>query len=519
MRIGQRALNKAKDNPVNTIYAMKRHIGSKMKDEKLKADRAHMPFELQAGPHDKPLVVVEHNGEQMKLHIEEISAMILVKMRDIAEVYTGEKPIKDAVITVPAYFNNDQRQATINAGKIAGLNVLKVINEPTAAAIAYGLDHQRDQLQTILVYDFGGGTLDCTLLTIENGKFEVKASDGDCNLGGEDFDNALVGYCCAKFEEETNIDITKSARSMRRLRAQCENAKHQLSYATKVELIVENLAHEKDFEIEISRAKFEEICIHIFMQCLGPVESVLAEGKIDRVAVDDIVLVGGSTRIPYVQKLLENFFKKRLTYRVNPDEAVAEGATLLAAQLTDLGIGKVEPCFLTDFAIGDRSTHALQLQIECEGRGIDMSCIIPKNAKIPCEVCQYYVTGEDNQTLIEISVYQGDSAYSYENKQIDHFTMPIDPRPAYEPERFKVIFEYDENNILRVTVEENVAGGKIEMRTINCNNAQMSATEIQIAQERMRLFVEQGQYAQQKVKAMNDYETYLININHFIQNH
>ena len=198
--------------------------------------------------------------------------MILVKMREIAETFTEQKPIKDAVITVPAYFNNDQRQATINAGEIAGLNVLQVINEPTAAAIAYGLDHGKDELQTILVYDFGGGTLDCTLLTIEKGKFEVKASNGDCHLGGEDFDNALVGYCCAEFEKAEGIDITKSAKSMRRLRAECEKAKLQLSDATEIELEVAELAAGKDLNILLSRAKFEEICTPIFMQCLGPVE-------------------------------------------------------------------------------------------------------------------------------------------------------------------------------------------------------------------------------------------------------
>ena len=299
------------------------------------------PFKVESGPDDKPLIVVKYKGEVKKFHAEEVSSMVLVKMKETAETFLN-KPIKNAVVTVPAYFNDSQRQATKDAGQIAGLNVLRIINEPTAAAIAYGLDKKGKGERNVLIFDLGGGTFDVSLLTIEDGIFEVKATAGDTHLGGEDFDNKVVEWCAADFLKKKGIDIRSNPRAMRRLRTQCEKAKRILSSSTSTTIEVDSLAESEDYSTTITRAKFEELCMSFFKECIPPVEKVMKDANLSKGQVHDVVLVGGSTRIPKIVGLVSEFFGGREPNRsINPDEAVAYGAAVQAAILSNSGSEQV----------------------------------------------------------------------------------------------------------------------------------------------------------------------------------
>merc|ERR1719443_2903522 len=329
--IGDAAKNQTARNPLNTVFDAKRLIGRKFTDKTVQSDVKLWPFKVEAGADDKPMIVVQYKGETKKFQAEQISSMVLTKMKEIAESFLG-KTVKSAVITVPAYFNDAQRQATNDAGTIAGINVLRIINEPTAAAIAYGLDRQQAQERNILIFDLGGGTFDVSLLAVEEGIFEVKATNGHTHLGGEDFDNKLVDYCMVDFKKKTGIDIKGNPRALRRLRTQCEKAKRILSAAHQAPIECETLAEGEDYNTNISRAKFEELCMDLFRQCMPPVESVLKDAEIGKGQVHEIVLVGGSTRIPKIQQMLMDFFNgKNLNKSINPDEAVAYGAAVQAA--------------------------------------------------------------------------------------------------------------------------------------------------------------------------------------------
>ena len=331
--IGDAAKNQTARNPTNTVFDAKRLIGRKFSDKVVQADCKLWPFKVESGPGEKPLIVVKFKGETKRFQAEEISSMILTKMKEIAESYLG-KTVKNAVVTVPAYFNDSQRQATKDAGQIAGLNVQRIINEPTAAAIAYGLDKKGQGERNVLIFDLGGGTFDVSLLTIEDGIFEVKATNGDTHLGGEDFDNKIVEYCIADFKKKSGIDIKSNNRALRRLRTQCEKAKRILSSAFQTEVFCETLAEGEDYSTNLSRAKFEELCGPDFRKCMPPVEQVLKDSDISKGSVHEVVLVGGSTRIPKVQELLTDFFNgKQLNKTINPDEAVAYGAAVQAAIL------------------------------------------------------------------------------------------------------------------------------------------------------------------------------------------
>ena len=305
--IGDAAKNQVARNPENTVFDAKRLIGRKFADSSVQGDIKLWPFKVESGADDKPMIVVQYKGETKKFQAEQISSMVLVKMKEIAEAYLG-KEVKDAVVTVPAYFNDSQRQATKDAGTISGINVLRIINEPTAAAIAYGLDKQSAQEKNILIFDLGGGTFDVSLLTIEEGIFEVKATNGHTHLGGEDFDNKLVDFCMADFKKKTGLDIIKNPRALRRLRTQCEKAKRILSSAHVAPIECETLAEGEDYNTSISRAKFEELCMDLFRKCMPPVENVLKDSQIGKGQIHEIVLVGGSTRIPKVQSMLSDFF-------------------------------------------------------------------------------------------------------------------------------------------------------------------------------------------------------------------
>jgi len=335
--IGDAAKNQSARNPTNTVFDAKRLIGRKFDDESVQSDIKLWPFKVVSGEDDKPMIIVDYKGETKKFQAEQISSMVLNKMKEVAEQFLG-RPVTKAVVTVPAYFNDSQRQATKDAGTISGVNVLRIINEPTAAAIAYGLDRQQATEKNILIFDLGGGTFDVSLLAIEEGIFEVKATNGHTHLGGEDFDNKLVEFCANDFKKKSGQDISKNARAMRRLRTQCEKAKRILSSAHQAPIECETLAEGEDYNTNISRAKFEELCASLFKQCLPPVENVLKDSGVGKGQVHEIVLVGGSTRIPKIQQMLSEMFNgKTLNKSINPDEAVAYGAAVQAAILTGAG--------------------------------------------------------------------------------------------------------------------------------------------------------------------------------------
>ena len=342
--IGDAAKNQSAMNPVNTVFDAKRLIGRTFTDSNVQSDMKHFPFKVTANKDNKPIIGVNYKGDDKTFSAEEISAMILVKMKEIAESYLGNN-VTDAVVTVPAYFNDAQRTATKDAGTIAGLNILRVINEPTAAAIAYGLNKSKDKEQNVLIFDLGGGTFDVSLLSIEDGVFEVKATAGDTHLGGEDFDSRIVNHFVTEFKRKQKCDITKNARSMRRLRTACERAKRTLSSATQTTIEIDSLFDGKDLFSSLTRARFEELCSDLFRDTLNPVEKVLKDAKMTKRDIDEVVLVGGSTRIPKIQQLLTDFFGgKELSKAINPDEAVAYGAAVQAAVLT--GVTSKTTCLL-----------------------------------------------------------------------------------------------------------------------------------------------------------------------------
>ena len=499
--LGDAAKDQIAFNPSNTVLDCKRLIGRRYHDPHVQDDMKHWPFKV-IKENDKPKIQVEYKGCTRTFWPEEISAMVLTQMKHIAESYLGQK-VKDAVITVPAYFNDSQRQATKDAGAIAGFNVLRIINEPTAAALAYGLDKNPKGEKKILVYDLGGGTFDVSILTINEGSmFEVRATAGDTHLGGEDFDNRIVTYLVDEFKRKHKKDMSVCQKAVRRLRAASERAKRTLSVNTEASMEIDSLFEGIDFYTKLTRARFEDLCLDLFRSTLGPVEKAINDARLSKPQINEVVLVGGSSRIPKVQKLLQHFMNgKELNKSIHPDEAVAYGAAIQAAILIGDKSKVIKNILLVDIT-------PLSLGVETSG-GL-MNVLVTRNARIPCKTSKYFTTNHDDQRRVTIHVYEGERAMTRDNNRLGTCHLEsIPPAPRAAP-RINVTFDIDANGIMSVMAQDRSSGIWNQI-TITNDKGRLSAADITRMIQEAEKYKHEDEKIRARMKAMHRLENYVFN--------